>query len=156
MTRIDLDPLDRALLGELQRDAAQSNERLSGKIGLSPSAIHRRIRRLVAAGVIERRIAIVDPVSLGHGSLFIVGIEVERERPELVQRLREWLKAEVAVQQVYYVTGSADYVVLVTAKDITSFDALMSRLLADNANVRRFTTNVVMSTIKRGLAVPVD
>ena len=63
MTRIDLDSLDRALLGELQRDAAQSNERLSGKIGLSPSAIHRRIRRLVAAGVIERRIAIRHSVA---------------------------------------------------------------------------------------------
>ncbi len=72
------------------------------------------------------------------------------ERP----RLRDWLRAEGAVQQAYYVTGTADYILIVTAHDITDFDALMSRLLAENANVRRFTTNVAMSTIKRGLAVP--
>lgn len=156
MTRIDLDRLDRSLLDEIQRDAMQTNERLSGRVGLSPSAIQRRIRRMVAAGVVESRVAVIDPASVGRTSLFIVGIEVERERPELVQRLREWLRAEEAVQQVYYVTGSADYIMLVTAKDISAFDAMMSRLLADNANVRRFTTNVAMSTIKRSLVVPTD
>ena len=53
-------------------------------------------------------------------------------------------------------TGSADYVLLVTASDIASFDNLMSEMIAANPNVRRFTTNVVMGTIKRGLFVPVD
>lgn len=154
MPNVDLDRLDRALLDALQRDSAQTNEALSAQVGLSPSAIQRRIRRLLADGVIERRVAVVDPVKIGRASLFIVGIEIERERPELVQRLRAWLREEDAVQQVYYVTGSADYIMLVTATDIAGFDALMSRMMADNANVRRFTTNVALSTIKRSLVVP--
>ena len=154
MPNVDLGRLDRALLDALQRDSAQTNEALSAQVGLSPSAIQRRIRRLLADGVIERRVAVVDPVKIGRASLFIVGIEIERERPELVQRLRAWLREEDAVQQVYYVTGSADYIMLVTATDIAGFDALMSRMMADNANVRRFTTNVALSTIKRSLVVP--
>jgi DNA-binding Lrp family transcriptional regulator len=88
--------------------------------------------------------------------LFLAGVEVERERPELVQRLRAWIHSEPAVQQAYYVTGSSDYVLIVTARDIAEFDTLMSKLMAANPNVRRFTTNVVMSTIKRGLFVPVE
>ena len=151
-----LDELDRKLLVELQDDGALTSDQLSERIGLSSSAISRRVRRLEAEGVIERRIAIVDPTKVGHGSLFIVGIEVERERPELVQSLRAWVRGEPSVQQIYYVTGTSDYVMLVTATDIAAFDQLMSEMMAANPNIRRFTTQVVMGTVKRGLFVPVD
>ena len=153
---IGLDALDRKLLAELQGDGALTSDQLSERVGLSSSAISRRVRRLESNGVIERRIAIVDPTKVGHGALFIVGIEVERERPELVQSLRAWVKNEPSIQQTYYVTGTADYVMLVTAVDIAAFDQLMSEMMAANPNIRRFTTQVVMSTVKRGLFVPVD
>ena len=83
-----LDTLDRRLLAELQADGSLTSDQLSERVGLSPSAISRRIRRLEADRVIEKRVAVVDPARVGHGALFIVGIEVERERPELVQKLR--------------------------------------------------------------------
>jgi DNA-binding Lrp family transcriptional regulator len=150
-----LDDLDRKLLTELQQDGSLTSDRLAERVGLSPSAISRRVRRLENDGTIEKRLAVVDPARVGCGSLFIVGIEVERERPELVQKLRAWLTGEPYVQQSYYVTGSADYVILVTAPDIAGFDRKMSELMAANPNVRRFTTQVVMSTVKRGLFVPV-
>jgi len=154
MRSLQLDPLDCQLLDLLQADAGRTNEQLALEVGLSPSAIQRRIRRLEAAGVIERRVALVDPARLASSALFVVGVEVERERPELVQPLRAWLRNQPAVQQAYYVTGSADYVLLVTAPSIAEFDALMTRMMSDNPNVRRFTTNVVMTAIKRGLFVP--
>jgi DNA-binding Lrp family transcriptional regulator len=151
-----LDGLDRRLLTELQHDGSLTSDQLADRVGLSPSAISRRVRRLEAEAVIEKRLALVDPSKVGHSALFIVGLEVERERPELVQKLRGWLNDEPSVQQVYYVTGTADYVILVTAPDIASFDRLMSELMAANPNVRRFTTQVVMSIVKRGLFVPVE
>ena len=151
-----LDKLDRRLLTELQRDGSLTSDQLAERVGLSPSAISRRVRRLESDGVIQRRLAVVDPVKVGHAELFVVGIEVERERPELVQRLRAWLLAEPSIQQAYYVTGTADYVLLVTAREIAGFDRIMSELMAANPNVRRFTTQVVMSTVKRGLFVPVE
>jgi len=151
-----LDGLDRKLLTELQQDGSLTSDQLADRIGLSPSAISRRVRRLETDGIIERRLAVVDPTKVGQSALFIVGIEVERERPELVQKLRAWVGGEPAIQQAYYVTGTADYVIFVTAPDIAAFDSLMSDMMAANPNVRRFTTQVVMSTVKRGLFVPVD
>ena len=151
-----LDALDRKLLTELQQDGSLTSDQLAERLGLSPSAISRRVRRLEASGVIERRLAVVDPTKVGHAALFIVGIEVERERPDLVQKLRAWLNGEPSIQQAYYVTGTADYVIFVTAPDIASFDQMMSELMGANPNVRRFTTQVVMSTVKRGLFVPVE
>ena len=152
----DLDALDRKLLTELQQNSRLTNDRLAERVGLSPSAVQRRVRRLEDAGTIERWIAVVDPAKVGRSALFVVGIEVERERAELVQKLREWIRIEPAVQQAYYVTGSADYVLLVSASDIAAFDSLMSEMMAANPNIRRFTTNVVMNTVKRGLLVPVQ
>ncbi len=58
------------------------------------------------------------------------------------------------MQQAYYVTGGADFTLVVTAPDTETYDALMSRMVADNPNVRRFTTNVVLGIVKRGLAMP--
>src|SRR4051812_38906858 len=131
-----LDLLDRRLLELVQTDGSQTNERMSEKIGLSPSAIQRRIRRLERTGIIERRIAVVDPAKVGAAGLFVVGVEVERERPELVQSLRKWLVSESAIQQAYYVTGTSDYVLFVIAPDLPEFDAFMSRMMIENPNVR--------------------
>lgn len=151
-----MDDIDRRLLEILQENGSLSFEALSERVGRSPSAVQRRVGRLTRAGVIERTIAIVDPARVAKGESFIVGIEVERERPELVQQLRDWLRREPAIQQAYYVTGSADYVLIVLARSMAEFDSLMSELMAANPNVRRFTTSVVMSTVKRGLFVPVE
>jgi DNA-binding Lrp family transcriptional regulator len=111
---------------------------------------------LKAEGVIQANVALVDPVRIGHPTVFIVALEVERERPELMSRLRQWLSSEDQVQQVFYVTGSADFILVITARDVDSYDALMGRLMTDNPNIRRFTTNVALGVSKRGLFVPVD
>ena len=155
MARSDLDPFDRRLLALVQRDAAQSAEALAGQVGLSASAVQRRLKRLRATGVILGEVAVVDPLKVGKPNFFLAALEIERERPELIARLRQWLAAEEQVQQIYYVTGTADFVLVVVAPDVGAYDALMSRLMADNPNVRRFTTNVALGVGKRGLFVPI-
>ncbi|MEP7246174.1 MAG: Lrp/AsnC family transcriptional regulator [Gammaproteobacteria bacterium] len=152
---MELDRFDRQLLKLVQEDSGQTAERLAGQVGLSPSAIQRRLRRMREQGVIVREVAVVDPNVLGRPTLFIVSLQVERERPELLAQLRSWLAAQEQVQQVFYVTGEADFVLVVAAADTETYDALMSRLVGDNPNVRRFTTNVALSVVKRGLTLPV-
>jgi DNA-binding Lrp family transcriptional regulator len=152
---MELDRFDRQLLKLVQEDAGQTAERLADQVQLSPSAIQRRLRRMREEGVIVRECAVVDPNALGRPTFFIVSLQVESERPELLAQLRNWLAAEKHVQQVFYVTGEADFVLIVTAADTEAFETLMSRMLGDNPNVKRFTTNVAMSVLKRGLAIPV-
>ena len=150
-----LDKLDRLLLNALQADADQTSEQLSEQVALSPSAVQRRLRRLKDEGVIVRQTAVLDPRKVGQPTFFVVSLQVERERPELLAQLRAWLSAQEHVQQAYYVTGEADFVLVVTTPDTETYDALMSRLVSENANVRRFTTNVVLGQVKRGLTLPV-
>lgn len=150
-----LDRFDRQLLNLVQHDAGQTAERLAEQVALSPSAIQRRLRRLREAGVILREAAVLDPRLVGKPTFFVVSLQVERERPELLAQLRRWLSAQDQVQQAFYVTGEADFVLVVTAPDTEDFDALMARMVGDNPNIRRFTTNVALSLVKRGLGIPV-
>ena len=151
----ELDRFDRQLLALVQQDAALTAEQLAEQVSLSPSAIQRRLKRLREQGVIVRQIAVLDAAQVGRPTTFIAGLQVDSERPEPMARLRAWLAAESAVQQAFYVTAEADYVLIVTAADAAAYEALMTRLLADNANVRRYTTQVAMGVLKRGLALPV-
>jgi Lrp/AsnC family transcriptional regulator, leucine-responsive regulatory protein len=105
--------------------------------------------------VIVRDAAIVDPGQVGRPTLFVVSLQVERERPELLAQLRAWLAAQEHVQQAFYVTGEADFVIVITFPDTETYDALMSRLVSENPNVKRFTTNVALSVVKRGLTIPI-
>ena len=150
-----LDRFDRQLLNLVHQDSAQSAEQLAQHVALSVSAIQRRLRRLRETGVIERDTAIVNPRLVGGPTHFVVALQVERERPELLAQLRRWMLGEPNVQQAFYVTGEADFVLIVTAPDTEAYDALMARMVAENANIRRFTTNVALGMVKRGLTIPV-
>ncbi|WP_129790507.1 Lrp/AsnC family transcriptional regulator [Sphingosinicella sp. CPCC 101087] len=151
---MQLDRFDRELLNLVQDDAGQTAERLAQDVNLSPSAIQRRLKRLREEGVIQRQCAVLDPRKVGRPTFFVVSLQVERERPELLIELRRWLSREPHVQQAFYVTGEADFVIIVTVPDTEAYDALMSRLVSDNPNVKRFTTNVALGVVKRGLSIP--
>jgi Lrp/AsnC family leucine-responsive transcriptional regulator len=151
-----LDRFDRQLLNLVQEDAGRTSEDLAQRVALSPSAVQRRLRKLREAGVIVRQTAILEPRKVGRPTFFIVSLEVERDRPELLTQLRAWLAGQEHVQQAFYVTGEADFILVVTAPDTETYDGLMARLTIENPNVRKFTTNVALGVVKRGLTIPVS
>lgn len=156
MRNVSLDTIDRALLTLIQADSRQSVEELGTAVGLSASAAHRRIQRMRASNVIVGEVALIEPTAVDRPMLMIVSLSVDREGRHHLQALRSWINAEPAVQQCWYVTGEADFVIVVTARDMADFDGVMHRLLSDNNNVRNFHTSVAISTVKRGLSVNTD
>jgi Lrp/AsnC family leucine-responsive transcriptional regulator len=88
-----LDRFDRQLLNLVQEDAGRTSEDLAQRVALSPSAVQRRLRKLKEAGVIVRHTAVLEPRKVGRPTFFIVSLEVERDRPELLTQLRAWLAA---------------------------------------------------------------
>lgn len=151
----ELDAADRRILELVQIDSRMSAERLADAVGLSVSAVQRRLQALRRSRVIVGEVAIVDPKRIGRPLTLLVEVQIEREHPELLVALRRWLANEEAVQQAWYVTGEADFVLVITAASMEGFDALMERLLAENQNVRKFKTGVALQVTKRSLFVPV-
>ncbi|KZB81708.1 Lrp/AsnC family transcriptional regulator [Amycolatopsis regifaucium] len=152
----DLDRLDVAILSCLQADARTIAESIGAKVGLSAAAVQRRIKRLREAGVIEREVAVLSPQALGLTMTFVVMVEMERESLAVLDGFRRQVLADDNVQQCYYVTGNADFVLVVTCRDMAGFEAFTRRMFFDNPNVRHFTTSVAMDRVKTGLTLPLE
>jgi Lrp/AsnC family transcriptional regulator, leucine-responsive regulatory protein len=152
----DLDDLDHAILRVLQEDSRTIAESIGARVGLSAAAVQRRIKRLRANGVIAREVAVLHPEALGVGMTFVVAVEMEREHLDVLDAFRKQALADPAVQQCYYVTGVADFVLIVNCRDLGEFEAFTHRTFFANADVRHFTTSVVLDRVKVGLTIPLD
>ena len=152
----NLDAHDRRLLELIQVDAARTADELASVVPLSPSAIQRRLKRLHDEGVIEREVAVLDAARLGGATLFFASLRLRQEHPASTNRLQDWMAQRPEIQQAYYVTGDHDYIVVVCAADVASYEALMARLMQDNPDVARYTTSVVLKPVKRSLTIPLQ
>lgn len=151
-----LDNKDRQILSTLQLDASVPAETIGDRIGLSTTSVQRRVKRMVSEHVIVRQSCVLSPERLGFKVRCIVGVELDAERPDVLEQLRAQFEREPCVQQSYYVTGGSDFILIVLAKDMDDYEALTQRLFFGNRYVRRFTTSVVMKTHKVGLDVPTE
>jgi Lrp/AsnC family leucine-responsive transcriptional regulator len=149
------DETDAAILRIMQQDARTTIETIAHRVGLSVSSAQRRLKRLRDEKMILGEVAILDPKRTGNAVTMLVELELERDRPELLPALHQWIAKAPEVQQAWSITGRGDYMLVVLSTSIEAFDALMERMLGDNRNIRKFTTSVVLKTLKRGLAVPI-
>jgi len=151
----DLDEFDRRILAILQEDNHTRQRDIADRICLSAAAVHRRIRRMEQEGVIVANSAIVSPHEVGRPTTIIVEVTVESERLELLDKMKASFAAAPEIQQCYYVTGEADFLLVLTVRDMKEYEALSRRLFFADQNVRRFNTLVVMDSVKATLNVPV-
>lgn len=85
---------------------------------------------------------------------FIVHISLERERSDLFDQFKKRIRNSCQIQQCYYVTGNADFILLMTAASMQDYEAFANAFFFDDSNVRSFHTYVVMQKIKTGQFVP--
>jgi DNA-binding Lrp family transcriptional regulator len=152
---MDLDEFDRRILASLQNDNQVAMDRLGELVGLSASAVQRRVKALRKAGIIQADVSVVDPGAIGRHMTFIVEVTLERENAALFETFKRQMRTAPEVQQCYYVTGEGDFVLIITAADMAEYEAITQRLFMADSNVRRYRTSVVMSRVKTSLALPV-
>ena len=135
---MDLDATDLRLLDLLQTDASLSNQELAARAHTSPATALRRVRRLVEGGVIERRIALLNPQALGMGAGLTVLAEVtlDRQGAEHLDAFEARALAEAALQQCYRVSPGPDFVLVLHLADMPAYQVLVQRLFTQDANVR--------------------
>ncbi len=155
-TSLTLDAFDLAILRILQRDNTTPQRVIGEAVNLSAPAVQRRIRRMEEAGVIKANVALLDPARLGQPITIFVEVELESERADLIDAAKRDFTAAPEVQQCYYVTGEADFVLVILVSSMAAYEALTRRLFFANNNVRKFRTFVAMDRVKVGLGVPLD
>lgn len=150
---MDLDQRDIKLLRLLQEDCRRSNAELAEAVGMSASALWRRVRALEEAGVIERYGAVVDPGEMGLGFEAIVHVHLTRHDPDRIVEFIRAVEASVEVQECYATTGQADYHLRVLCRDLEAYNRFLEGFLFRLPAVSSAQTNVVLRTIKRNRPV---
>lgn len=154
MTNV-LDQTDRNILALLQEDSRLSAEALAERVGASRSSVQRRLKRLNETGVIEKEVVQINPERVDTQMTFVVEVELERERVDLLDEFKRSMMALDEVQQCYYITGHADFLLIVLAQDMNDYDRFTRQVFVENPNIRRFATSVVVDRVKVSLRVPV-
>jgi DNA-binding Lrp family transcriptional regulator len=151
---MSLNGFDLKILRILQKNNLTSQREIAEQVGLSPAAVHRRIQKLHSEGIISQDSAIISPERIGRPITLIVEVSVESEKIDALNDLKRAFSEASEVQQCYYVTGEADFILVITARDMAEYERLTERLFFSQKNVKRFRTYVAMARVKASLSVP--
>ncbi|MBD2837819.1 Lrp/AsnC family transcriptional regulator [Pseudomonas sp. JM0905a] len=152
---MDLDRIDAKLLDEMQRNNRTSSEELGERVGLSSTGVQRRLKRLRSEGVIQADVSVINPKAVGRDVMMLVLVSLERERADIIDKFKQSIRSTPEIMSGYYVTGDADFVLLITAKCIEDYEQFTRQFFYNNSNIKWFKTMVVMDRVKAGFAIPI-
>ena len=147
-----IDEIDRQILNILQQNARTPNAEIARQVGMAPSAVLERIRKLETRGVIRGYEARIDPEALGLNLLAF--IFVRSEDPEGV-RTGEALAQIPEVQEVHHIAGEDCYLAKVRVPNAKTLGRLLRERFAGSGTVRSTRTTVVLETLRESSQVPV-
>ena len=151
---MDIDQFDKHLLRILQHNNRLTSDELAEQVGLSSSAVQRRLKRLRDEKIIEADVSIISPAVAGIDITCIVDVVLERGSSQALEKFKSTMLKRTEVMQCYYVTGSYDFVMIVNTKSMQEYEAFTKECLMDNTNVKHFYTHVVMEKVRVGYSIP--
>ncbi|WP_043366290.1 Lrp/AsnC family transcriptional regulator [Belnapia sp. F-4-1] len=147
-----LDDTDRALLRLLRTDGRMSNADLAVAVGLSPSACLRRVRLLEHRGIIRGYTALIEEAAPRDLVVVIVQITLDRQTDEHLKRFEEAVRRCPEVRECYLMTGIADYLLRVEARDAADYERIHKEALSRMPGVARIQSSFAIRTVIRGTA----
>jgi Lrp/AsnC family transcriptional regulator len=153
--KFSLDAVDRKILACLQEDASLSLEAIAAQAGLSPSPCWRRIQKLERAGIIQKRVALLDPEALNVGVTVFVMVRTSRHEAAWAQSFCEAVARIPEVVELWRMSGQVDYLLRVVVPDIAAYDRVYKRLIAV-ADLQDVSSSFAMERIKNTTALPLD
>jgi Lrp/AsnC family transcriptional regulator len=150
-----MDHTDLKILALLQEDASLSVASIAERVNLSQTPCWRRIQRLESAGVVERRVALLDPASIGIEITVFVAIETNDHSTEWLSRFRDLLSAMPEVMEVYRMAGDIDYLLRVAVPSMAAYDLFYTRLIG-HVPLKNVTSRFAMERVKFTTAYPLD
>jgi Lrp/AsnC family transcriptional regulator len=149
-----MDAIDRKILAVVQQDASLSVAEIGQRVGLSSTPCWKRLQRLEADGVIQRRVAVIDPDKIGLGVTVYVSIETGDHSNEWLKHFAETVSAMPEVMEFYRMAGDVDYMLRVVVTDIAGYDAFYKKLIAA-IPLKNVTSRFAMERIKSTTALPI-
>jgi Lrp/AsnC family leucine-responsive transcriptional regulator len=148
MLTLEIDRLDRKILGLLQNDGRISNLKLAETVGLSATAVQARVQRLTKEGYILGYEAKLNPHKLGAGLLVFVEVLLDRTTPNVFEAFKAAVQAQSAITECHMVAGGFDYLLKTRQADMEAYRRFAGQTLWQLPGVRETRTYAVMEEVK--------
>jgi len=156
---LQLETIDRRILRALQVDGRITYDALAAEVGLSPSAVLRRVRRLEESGVIAAYVALVPPEKVGLGLTAYINVRLEKHTESHKRNPMDLFRAAVQtwpeVVECVALTGEMDYLLRVLVQDMAHYARFISETLLKHPSVQDCKTSFMLDRVKGTTAVPV-
>jgi Lrp/AsnC family transcriptional regulator, leucine-responsive regulatory protein len=154
-----LDKLDRSILRCLQQNGRETYDVIGEKVGLSSSAVLRRVKRLEEAGVIDRYVALINPEAVGLGLTAYLNVRLEKHTESHKRNPMDLFRASVQtwpeVVECAALTGDMDYLLRVVVQDMAHYSRFIMDTLLKHPSVEDCKTSFVLDRVKATTAIPV-
>ena len=152
----ELDRIDRRILNELQADGRITNAELAHRVGLAPTSMSDRMRRLQKAGYITGFTARIDPKMVDLELLVFVEVSLDKTTPDAFDKFSKAVRLAPEVLECHSMSGTNDYLLRIVAASIEAYERFMSTHLLQLRAVRSVNTSFVLRTRKLTTRLPVD
>ncbi len=150
-----MDSTDLKILAIVQEDASLSIAEVAARVNLSQTPCWRRIQRLEMSGVIERRVAILNPQAIGMDISVFVSIESGDHSTDWLARFSALLSEMPEVMEVHRMAGDIDYLLHVTVRSMAAYDAFYRNLISQ-VPLKNVTSRFAMERVKFTTAYPLS
>lgn len=151
---LELDTKDWAILGILQADASLPVQAIADQVGLSSNPCWRRIKRMEDAGIITRRVALVDPSRIGFNTTVFVAIRTARHDAEWLTAFHDAIAEIDEISECHRMAGDIDYMLKLRVRDIADYDRIYQRLIRRLPGLADVTASFSMEEMKSTTALP--
>lgn len=153
-TVAELDSLDLKILSALQADADLSMQELGDRVGLSHTPCWRRVRKLEAAGVIRRRVTLLNPVRLGLAVNVFVQVSLGVQDERALNQFEAAAQSIPEVVECYTVSGDRDFLLRVVVADVSAYERLLKSTLVHLPHVANLSSTFALRQVKYTTELP--
>lgn len=147
-SKVELDAFDRKILAILAEDGRISVTDLAGKVGMSKTPCHLRMRRLIESGVITGFQANMDPAKLGLDHIAFTEVKLSDTREHALEEFNAAVRKIAEVEECHMIASSFDYLLKVRTPDIRRYRFVLGEKISSLPHVASTSTFVAMETIK--------
>lgn len=150
---MELDETDKKLLLFLQEDCKQTTKELSGKLGLSVTAVYERVKKLENAGVISKYVALLDRNKIHRNFIVLCHVKLTQHKKEIVLQFEREVMNLEEVTECFHVSGDYDYILKIGVRDIEDYRSFMLTKLTTLQHIASTHSSFMISEVKNTTAI---
>lgn len=152
---MELSDPEKALLREIQKDASASLADLSARVGMAQSTLWRKLNDFEAAGLLRRRVALLDPTQLQAKLVVFASISLGDHSEAAVADFAAVVRAHPEIMECHAVSGRSDYILKIRVRDVEAYEHFMTQTLLRNPHVHSVVSSFGLKELKYTTELPI-